>query len=173
MSINAMKTTGALQLFNTEARQPNVAPAVVTEAAPVVERVRSKVWANVGVPSYETDANGEYVLDKKKNRIPNGFVYLPINLGIDTMRKREYPWRAGRKLSPAQVKLKDEIDASNLLLEILQGAAAKMEEDSSNVLSEFVVVLQRLPDDVDPDEQDQAPEENSRTAQISRLFGSM
>jgi hypothetical protein len=178
MSATSIRPMGALNLFQAA---PAVAQAqaetaiaagveaTTTERAP---RKRSSIWLNIGPMTTTKDAEGNEVQDQ---------VSMPINLAIDTMRKREYPWnfdaqgRARKHTKPltkGQLEMKDSIDASNLMLDMLLEAASHMEPGTSNVLNRFAVVLQRNfgEDDAEAVDQNAEPDADSKTAQISSMF---
>lgn len=162
MAVNSIRPTGTLNLFGGATAQPNVGQAPAAE-----ERPQSKVWLNVGFMAKRTvtTGTGKAAVTEEIEEL----VSFPVNLAIDTMRKREYPWRPGKKLTPAQEELKDMIDASNLLLSMVQEAAGNMEPGTSQHMGGFHVVLQRLEDAVEEDAAAE-PKEGSRTAQISALI---
>ena len=164
MAVNSIRPQGTMNLFSGN-RGAQTAPAAADTPE---ERPQSKVWLNIG---YMTTR--EIITGTGKNAVKETveeLVSFPVNLAIDTMRKREYPWRKGKVLTPAQKDLKDMIDASNLLLDIVQNAAESMEPGTSQTMDGFSIVLQRL-DEATEEEEGAAPEENSRAAQISHLFG--
>jgi hypothetical protein len=178
---NAIRPVGALNLFAQAAGPAAIAPlgannvtpiagAAETTAAPV--RVRSKVWLNIGPVITVKDADGNDVQEQTS---------FPVNLAIDTMRKRNYPWdydnqgrfrKHSKPLTKNQLDMKDVIDASNMLHDIVMSAAGRMEPGTSADLPEFKVTLQRLHDDIDPDapEEHVEPEANSRMAQLNAMF---
>lgn len=165
MAVNSIRPTGTMNLFGGAAVQPNVGAAPAAE-----ERPQSKVWLNVGFMAKRTvtTGTGKAAVTEEIEEL----VSFPVNLAIDTMRKREYPWRPGKKLTPAQEELKDMIDASNMLLSMVQEASANMEPGTSQTMTGFTVVLQRLEDAVEEDDT-VGPKEGSRTAQISALIGAI
>lgn len=185
---NSVKPMGQLTVFNRGVRSNDNTSAGQTNAAAIqgaaqgaligaaqtqepAPRRNSKVWLNVGYMTQipNPDAPGEMMEE---------LVSLPSNIAIDTMRKREYPWnfdtqgrpREYRKpLSIAQKEMKDMIDASNLLLEVLQAASERMEGGTSQVMPEFSIVMQKLYDEEQAEDDTPAPT-SSRMGQISALF---
>ena len=168
MTVNTLRPQGALNLFGTANAVTTAGAADAADNgstnADAEQRPRSKVWLNIGPLVGDGDQ-----------------VALPTNIAIDTMRLRGYPWEydmRGRKriynrpLSPAQREMKDQIDASNKLLELLQGIASELQakhpEGISQVVTELVCVLQVSPADAVSD--DEEPEANSRVSAIANLF---
>jgi len=101
----------------------------------------AEIWLNVGVLVETTDPDtGEKVQEH---------LTLPVNLAIDTMRKREVP---NRKPTTAKAKqFLDRIIASNELLEGLQKASAALEPGETITLEGFTLQLQRVNEKVDVD----------------------
>ena len=130
------------------------------------ERPKSKVWLNIGRYTAVYDP-------ETKEEIGQELVSFPVNLPIDTMRPRPYPWRQGKVLTAAQKELKDLIDASNTMLEMLQTISMTQVEPgtSLDITGTFAVVLQRVADDVVEDE-NAVPEEHTKSAQIAGMLAS-
>ena len=138
----------AVDLFAPRGATSPAAQAAATGTAQV-QRPKSKLWANVGRKIVTTDANGVEVVD---------FVAMPSNLAIDTMAKREYPWLFDMKgnrreytkpLTEAQVVLKEAIDLSNALWDMVNGFGMDSLEPGQSVeLEGFTIVLSRVDDRV-------------------------
>ena len=146
-----MSVLNASNLFNTTAR---VAP-IGNE-----ERPQSEIWLNVGVMVK--------VLDPETGEEVEELLTLPVNLAIDTMKKREIP---GRKPTTAKAKqYRDRAVASNQLLDAIQKAATSLEPGATLALEGFTLQLQR----VNAKEDEMAgtdPNDNVYLNQIAAAFG--
>ncbi len=147
-----MSVLNASNLFNTNGR---VAPTTNAD-----ERPQSEIWLNVGVMVK--------VIDPETGEQVEELLTLPVNLAIDTMKKREIP---GRKPTTAKAKqYRDRAVASNQLLDAIQKAAGNLEPGATMALEGFTLQLQR----VNTKEDEMAgtdPTDNVYLNQIAAAFG--
>lgn len=147
-----MSVLNASNLFNTNGR---VAPTTNAD-----ERPQSEIWLNVGVMVK--------VIDPETGDEVEELLTLPVNLAIDTMKKREIP---GRKPTTAKAKqYRDRAVASNQLLDAIQKAAGNLEPGATMALEGFTLQLQR----VNAKEDEMAgtdPNDNVYLNQIAAAFG--
>lgn len=145
-----MSVLNASNLFNTNNR---VAPTTD-------ERPQSEIWLNVGVMTK--------VIDPETGDEVEELLTLPVNLAIDTMKKRDIPTR---KPTTAKAKqYRDRAVASNMLLDAIQKAAGNLEPGATMSLEGFTLQLQR----VNAKEDDTAgtdPSDNVYLNQIAAAFG--
>ena len=147
-----MSALNAPNLFNTGAR---------TAMAPSnEERPQSEIWLNVGVMVKTIDPETSEEVEE--------LLTLPVNLAIDTMKKREIP---NRKPTTAKAKqYRDRAVASNQLLDFIQKASANLEPGATLELQGFTLQLQR----VNAKEDEMAgtdPNDNVYLNQIAAAFG--
>ena len=147
-----MSVLNASNLFNTGAR---------TAMAPSnEERPQSEIWLNVGVMVKTIDPETSEEVEE--------LLTLPVNLAIDTMKKREIP---NRKPTTAKAKqYRDRAVASNQLLDFIQKASANLEPGATLELQGFTLQLQR----VNTKEDETAgtdPNDNVYLNQIAAAFG--
>lgn len=162
----SIRPTNMGQGVNLFAADQRSAQANGPEANTQAERPQSKLWLNIGRYTDVYDPETNAVIGQE-------LVSFPVNLPIDTMRSREYPWRKGKVLTKAQQELKDLIDASNQMLEFMKAFGFNKVEPGTSVdiTGTFAVVLQRVADDVEDAPAAEAPE-HSKSAQISAMLAS-
>ena len=148
-----MTVLQASSLFNANQR-------TVPASASTDERPQSQLWLNVGVMVKTIDPETGEPVDE--------LLTLPVNLAIDTMKKREIP---GRKPTTAKAKqYRDRAVASNQLLDAIQKAAGNLEPGATLALEGFTLQLQR----VNAKEDEMAgtdPSDNVYLNQIAAAFG--
>ena len=148
-----MTVLQASSLFN--ANQRTVPASGSTE-----ERPQSQLWLNVGVMVKTVDPEtGEPV---------NELLTLPVNLAIDTMKKREIPTRKPTTAKGKQFR--DRAIASNQLLEYIQKASANLEPGGTLTLDGFTLQLQRVNEKED-ELAGTDPSDNPYLSQIGASFG--
>ena len=146
-----MSVLNASNLFNTTAR---VAPTGNEE------RPQSEIWLNVGVMvSTVNPDTGETEQE---------LLTLPVNLAIDTMKKREIPTRKPTTAKGKQFR--DRAIASNQLLEYIQKASANLEPGATLTLDGFTLQLQRVNEKED-ELAGTNPTDNPYLSQIGATFG--
>lgn len=157
-----MSIENATDLFN-KAFAPTAAPSntggrVDANGNPLPQ---SKIWLDIGIPMPAVDpTTGEKIMD---------FVSLPVNLGIDTMKRREVPTRAPKT---AAAKLyRDRIVASNKLLDILQTLAASLAEGDTRALDDTPLKLQLRRVEEGQTEDQILAEENPFADALAKAFG--
>lgn len=147
-----MSVLNASNLFNTNGR---VAPTTNAD-----ERPQSEIWLNVGVMVK--------IIDPETGDEVEELLTLPVNLAIDTMKKREV---SNRKPTTAKAKqYRDRAVASNQLLDAIQKAAGGLEPGATMALEGFTLQLQR----VNAKEDETAgtdPNDNVYLNQIAAAFG--
>ena len=147
-----MSVLSAQGLFQSAAR-PTV-PAE-TDARP-----QSEIWLNVGVMvSTVNPDTGETEQE---------LLTLPVNLAIDTMKKREIPTRKPTTAKGKQFR--DRAIASNQLLEYIQKASANLEPGATLTLDGFTLQLQRVNEKED-ETAGTDPADNPYLSQIGASFG--
>ena len=147
-----MSVLNASNLFNTNGR---VAPTTNAD-----ERPQSEIWLNVGVLVK--------VIDPETGDEVEELLTLPVNLAIDTMKKREIPSRKPTTTKAKQYR--DRAVASNQLLDAIQKAANNLEPGATLALEGFTLQLQR----VNAKEDEMAgtdPNDNVYLNQIAAAFG--
>lgn len=147
-----MSVLNASNLFNAGQR---TATAIQAD-----ERPQSEIWLNVGVMVKTIDPETSEEVEE--------LLTLPVNLAIDTMKKRDIP---NRKPTTAKAKqYRDRAVASNQLLEFIQKASANLEPGAVLQLEGFTLQLQR----VNAKEDEMAgtdPNDNVYLNQIAAAFG--
>ena len=146
-----MSVLSAQGLFQTAAR---------TVPAEANDRPQSEIWLNVGVM---VDTVNPDTGEKEQELLT-----LPVNLAIDTMKKREIPTR--KPTTPKAKQYRDRAVASNTLLDAIQKAAGNLEPGATMALEGFTLQLQR----VNAKEDEMAgtdPNDNVYLNQIAAAFG--
>lgn len=147
-----MSVLNASNLFNTGAR---------TAMAPSnEERPQSEIWLNVGIMVKTINAETGDEEDE--------LLTLPINLAIDTMKKRDVPTR--RPTTAKGKQFRDRAIASNQLLEYIQRASAGLEPGATMTLEGFTLQLQRVNEKED-EMAGMDPNDNAYLKQIGATFG--
>ena len=145
-----MSVLNASNLFNANQR---VAPTAE-------ERPQSEIWLNVGVMMK--------VIDPETGDEVEELLTLPVNLAIDTMKKREIPTRKPTTAKGKQFR--DRAIASNQLLEYIQKASANLEPGATLTLDGFTLQLQRVNEKED-ETAGTDPADNPYLSQIGASFG--
>lgn len=91
------------------------------------DRPKTQIWLNIGY-----DCNGK-------------FINLPVGIPIDTTQKMEAKGQ--------NVEWNQQVQATNMLLEMLQKHGAKMEAGTEEVVSGLTIKIKRIaaPMEVDPE----------------------
>lgn len=149
-----MSVLNANGLFQTNAR------GTVGASANPEDRPQSEIWLNVGVmvKTVNPDTGEE----------ENELLTLPVNLPIDTMKKRDIPTRKPTTVKGKQFR--DRAVASNQLLDFIQKAAANLEPGASMTLEGFTLQLQRVNEKED-ESAGTNPADNPYLSQIGATFG--
>ena len=145
-----MSVLNASNLYNTTARIAPIAD----------ERPQSEIWLNVGVMMK--------VIDPETGDEVEELLTLPVNLAIDTMKKREIPTRKPTTAKGKQFR--DRAIASNQLLEYIQKASANLEPGATLTLDGFTLQLQRVNEKED-ELAGTDPTDNPYLSQIGATFG--
>ena len=124
------------------------------------ERPQSEIWLNVGVMMK--------VIDPETGDEVEELLTLPVNLAIDTMKKREIPTRKPTTAKGKQFR--DRAIASNQLLEYIQKASANLEPGATLTLDGFTLQLQRVNEKED-ELAGTDPTDNPYLSQIGATFG--
>ena len=121
-----MAVLSAQGLFQSGAR--------ATVPAETDARPQSEIWLNVGVmvKTINPDTGDEEM----------ELLTLPVNLAIDTMKKREIPTNKPKTAKAKQYR--DRAIASNQLLEMIQKAAENLEPGASMDMQGFTLQIQRV-----------------------------
>lgn len=148
-----MTVLQASSLFNANQR-------TVPASASTDERPQSQLWLNVGVMVKTIDPETGEPVDE--------LLTLPVNLAIDTMKKREIP---NNKPKTAKAKqYRDRAIASNQLLEMIQKAAENLEPGASMDMQGFTLQIQRVNEKED-ETAGTDPSDNAYLGQIAAAFG--
>ena len=147
-----MAVLSAQGLFQSGAR--------ATVPAETDARPQSEIWLNVGVmvKTINPDTGDEEM----------ELLTLPVNLAIDTMKKREIPTRKPTTAKGKQFR--DRAIASNQLLEYIQKASANLEPGATLTLDGFTLQLQRVNEKED-ELAGTDPTDNPYLSQIGATFG--
>lgn len=123
-------------------------------------RPQSEIWLNVGVmvKTINPDTGDEEM----------ELLTLPVNLAIDTMKKREIPTRKPTTAKGKQFR--DRAIASNQLLEYIQKASANLEPGATVTLEGFTIQLQRVNEKED-ELAGTDPSNNPYLSQVAESFG--
>ena len=131
-----------------------------TVPAETNDRPQSEIWLNVGVM---VDTINPDTGEKEQELLT-----LPVNLAIDTMKKREIPTRKPTTAKGKQFR--DRAIASNQLLEYIQKASANLEPGATLTLDGFTLQLQRVNEKED-ELAGTDPTDNPYLSQIGATFG--
>ena len=146
-----MSVLSAQGLFQTAAR---------TVPAEANDRPQSEIWLNVGVMVETVNPD----TGEKEQEL----LTLPVNLAIDTMKKREIPTRKPTTAKGKQFR--DRAIASNQLLEYIQKASANLAPGATLTLDGFTLQLQRVNEKED-ELAGTDPSDNPYLSQIGASFG--
>lgn len=149
-----MSVLNANGLFQTNAR------GTVGASANPEDRPQSEIWLNVGVMVK--------TIDPETGEPADELLTLPVNLPIDTMKKRDIPTRKPTTAKGKQFR--DRAVASNQLLDFIQKAAANLEPGGTLTLEGFTLQLQRVNEKED-ETAAMDPSSNPYLSQIGASFG--
>lgn len=146
-----MTVLNANNLFQSNARQVEFQKD---------DRPQSEIWLNVGIMID--------IVNPDTGETEKELLTLPVNLAIDTMKKREIPTRKPTTAKGKQFR--DRSIASNTLLETFQKASANLEPGAVITLDGITVQLQRI----NAKEDELAgtdPTDNPYLSQLNTMFG--
>lgn len=124
------------------------------------DRPQAEIWLNIGVKVK--------VLNPDTGEQEDELLTFPVNLPLDTMRKREVPNRAPKTAKAKQFR--DRAIASNQMLEQILKVASGLEPGGIMDLDGFTLQLQRVSEKID-ETVGADPSDNPYLDQIMSGFG--